>query len=175
VVNVIAKEIERSREANPPQIPLETVKLWMAGEATDTMGATYAFVTDPICIARVVPPIPQIDATSFLRRYFAYCLAEDPKGEWADSRYSASWDIANMLRALAADSARQDEVRDWIAWVKDQYLKGAAPMRQAIETGVVEHILAEPSLRGLLNDWGADSALREAIQRSERHVRRLPG
>lgn len=163
----IARQLEASNSANASPIPRANVERWMKSSSINEMGATYALLMEPGAVKRIEPSIPSASVVTFLRRYFERCLKEDPKSDWANSRYSAGWDLARLLLLQARTKTKsRQELAGWISWVANLYKGSDEPVRQAIETSILEHVLAEPFFVKHFGEWRNDPKLRSALERS---------
>lgn len=162
----ITQEVVRSREASAPAIPLAKVQGWMQTTSIDEMGATYDFVTRKDAVSRVVPPLGSTEVVAFLRRYFERCMLENPESDWADSRYSAGWDLAHLLMDWAYFDRSGEDPREWAHWLAAVYKAGGPDVRLAIETATLEHVLITPEMIEVFSEWRGEPELNAALERS---------
>jgi len=83
------------------KVSREMVRQWMRQSSLEVLGAVYELVTYSPHWERIEPPLEERDLLDFLITFYKRCLLEDPKGEWALSRYEAAAAIASRFRALA--------------------------------------------------------------------------
>jgi hypothetical protein len=138
---------------------------WMGVSNIEMLGALYDAISDPAVVRCIEPALSDAVVQEFLRLYFGRCLRENPKGEWADSRYSAAWDVAGWLKAswgILSESQRGQ----WKEWIADHYKSGDAPLREALETGLLEHVFSDKQIARYFGDWGKDRILCDAYRLS---------
>src|SRR5262245_17376111 len=102
----VIAELGHSEESSGPGRVVSRAKLarWLEADDIDVLGAVYALVADPSKAKRINPPLAVEEVSAFLQRYFSRCLREDPKSEWADSSYTAGWDIVRWFAAWWAET-----------------------------------------------------------------------
>ena len=95
-------------------IPGAAFRQWMASEDIEVLGFVYSMLDD--CRLPVDPPLSLDEYLRFVRHYYERCFLENPDGEWSDSRYSAGWDLVNVL-AFQWDNADvpKSVMEDWSA------------------------------------------------------------
>src|SRR5919204_570265 len=93
LLSEVTSEIERLSQDSARTVSQAKLDRWINADDIHVLGATYALISNPNHAARVIPPLQLNEVSAFLQRYFSRCLREDPKSEWADSRYTAGWDI----------------------------------------------------------------------------------
>lgn len=76
-------------------IPGALFRQWMACEDIEVLGFVYSKLDDHRF--RIEPELSLDEYLRFVRHYYERCLVENPDGEWSDSRYSAGWDLVNVL------------------------------------------------------------------------------
>jgi hypothetical protein len=163
----IVAELESPAGAMGSVISEKKVRQWMATTDLEAMGALYALLSEPAQVARIRPPIDKLDVSAFLRHYFERCITENPESEWADSRYSAGWDIAGLLKHWTkAKDLDSNELAEWARWLGELYKKGDDAIQLSIETATLEHVLDEPEVAELFADWLSDPTLAEGYRRS---------
>jgi len=163
----IVAELEQPAGAMGPVLSQSKVREWMATTDLDAMGALYALLSEPGQVTRIKPPIDKYEVSPFLRRYFERCIVEDPQSEWADSRYSAGWDIARWLKHwVESRDLDSSELAEWTRWLGELYKRGDNAIQLSIETATLEHVLDDPAIAKLFAAWLNDPALAEGYRRS---------
>jgi hypothetical protein len=147
------------------KISLAKVRDWMKTDDIHAMGALYHLLSEVTQCSRIHPPPSRDEVVPFLRRYFSRCINEDPQSAWADSRHSAGWDLANLLRCHEKTS-ENEELLEWSDWLADLYRAGSSAVRLAVETAILEHILDKEELRRSFSGWLKDPELAPAFGRS---------
>lgn len=153
---------------NPKTFPVAKARVdaWMQSSDIEVLGALYAFLTNEN-LTRVTPPLTQLEMWNFCERYLERCLREDPKGQWAHSRYAAAWDIASLIGKLwanrAADRSALLRSRDWLARV---YGDSESSVKEAIVNGTMEHLFENRNIKSLFEAWRDDPVLGEAYERA---------
>jgi hypothetical protein len=169
MIEEIVGELEIPSGITGPVISLDKVRKWMDATDLDALGALYALLTEPAHAARINPPIDTCEVSAFLRHYFTRCITENPESEWADSRYSAGWDIARWLKHWAkSKDLHVAELTAWTRWLGELYKKSDGAIRLAIETATLEHALDDSEVASLFKDWLDDPELAAGYQRSLR-------
>ncbi|MCE5198856.1 MAG: hypothetical protein ABFD54_00280 [Armatimonadota bacterium] len=165
------KEILRKIEiymSSQADIPLDDVRSWMHHDSIDVIGAVADIVTYLPYYERVRPPLPQEELEAFLFKYYERCLREDPKSEWAASRYAVGQEITGWFTAVpkSEDTHLQTFLLRMKHWMSQLYLAADSEVRNAIVTGALEHILEEPRWREFFLDWRNDPNLSEAYDQA---------
>ena len=99
LLSEVTSELEKLKEQSDRTVSRAKLERWINADDIHVLGATYALISDPNHVARITPPLQLSEVSAFLQRYFVRCLREDPKSDWADSRYTAGWDIVRWLAA----------------------------------------------------------------------------
>jgi hypothetical protein len=166
VLTEIVAELENPAGAMGSVISEKKVREWMTTTDVDAMGALYALLSEPGQVARIKPSIDKYEVSAFLRRYFERCITENPESEWADSRYSAGWDIARWLKHWTkSKDLDSDELAEWATWLGELYKKGDSAIQLSIETAILEHVLDDPAIAQLFADWPKDPQLADGYQK----------
>ena len=79
-------------------VSLSDVRNWFKSDDIEVLGFTSALIHD--AQFRIEPPLLPEEYKGFVTHYYGRCLKEDPKGEWADSRYSAGSTLVNVFASL---------------------------------------------------------------------------
>lgn len=158
---------EDAGSAGAGGIPREKLERWVSSDDIQVMGAVYSLLSNPRQVARIHPPLQLVEVGVFLQRYFERCIRDNPESEWADSRYSAGWDVTGLFTNWWNDSrVPREYLSAWKAWLMNLYLDGTAEMRECIETATLEHILEVQGTKAFFADWLKDPVLAAAYRRS---------
>lgn len=144
-------------------ISAEALHRWMQSPNLEILGVTYDAISELQILVKISPPLTDDHVQKFLQHYFQRCLVEDEQGDWCDSRYTASWDCANWLKAKWRQLSGEQRA-DWKVWLSTLYARGDAALRQAIETGLLEHMFADREIAKYFQDWRDDATLGEAYR-----------
>ena len=128
MLDEIISAMEKSQQSTV-SIDASEVKLWLSATDIEILGAAYSFIMTPRLSRGITPPLTLKDYKDFLLRYYERCFFEDPQSEWASSRYSAGWDLANWIQSLWGQGHKDvlDEVKVWLAQV---YREGDSSLRE---------------------------------------------
>jgi hypothetical protein len=133
-------------------VRLDDVRRWSKSDDIEVLGFTSALVHD--ARFRIEPPLMPNEYKGFVTHYYERCLKEDPKGEWADSRYSAGTTLVNIFGSLWRDSAvPRDIVRELKDWLGRLYAEGDQSLRTCIVTATLEHLFEQKDIREFFSDW----------------------
>ena len=159
------QEIIKELKAPAPErknVPQSQVRKWMESEDTDTLGATYVFLSKAEHVERVTPPLSFDPVFDFMLRYYEFCLKADPQSKWANSAYSAGGDLVGWFVWM------WDEDRDkkYFEAVKSRlaqlYISGSAELKKCIEHAIIEHLFERKPIRKFFSDWRENPQLRPA-------------
>ena len=144
-------------------IPGAAFRLWMASLNMEVLGYTYHLLDDHRF--RVDPELSLDEYLKFVRHYYERCSVESPAGEWSDSRYSAGWDLVNVLAFQWSNpKVPKSVMEDWKHWLANLYKRGPDDVRKCIVTATLEHLFEQGALRRFFDDWLRDPILREAYK-----------
>jgi hypothetical protein len=151
---------------------LSDVRHWFKSDDLEVLGFTSALIHD--ARFRIEPPLPPEEYKGFVTHYYGRCLKEDPKGKWADSRYSAGGTLVNVFAGLWRDlrvpRELVKELKDWLGRV---YSEGDESIRTCIITATLEHLFEQKDVREFFSDWKKNPVL--AIAHGEACVWYLGG
>ena len=144
-------------------IPGAAFRLWMKSEDMEVLGYTYHLFGDRRL--RVDPELSLNEYLEFLRRYYERCFTENPDGKWSDSRYSAGWDLVNVLAFQWSDPrVPKSAMEDWKHWLANIYKRGSDEVRNCLVTATLEHLFEQGEFRRFFDDWLRDPILRKAYE-----------
>lgn len=146
-------------------IPGADFRQWMANQDIEVLAFTYHLLGDHRL--RVEPELSLDEYLKFVRHYYERRFIENPDGEWSDSRYSAGWDLVNVL-AFHWDNPQvpKSVTEDWKRWLADIYKKGSQELRTCIVTATLEHLFEQGVFRKFFADWMKDPILRKPYQQA---------
>jgi hypothetical protein len=143
-------------------LPREVVLGWMKSDDIDAQGALYSLLFDSGLTPRILPNLEFEHYIEFTLPYYERCFRENPRSAWADSRYSAGWDLANWIKYLWSENKYRpavDEIRDWLALL---YKSADADLRRCIVDATLEHIFEVKGIAQRFVKWRKDPELKTA-------------
>lgn len=158
-------QIRRELEADPDEtreISASLVRTWMANREPNVRGAMYGLLHSSHA-ARVNPPLSFDEVFDFVLQYFEWCIKTDPApGGWANTRYSAGWDLVGWFIGLWDESRDKKYFEAIKVCLESLYKTGDADLRKAIEHSIVEHLFERKAIRKFFGDWKTDPVLKPA-------------
>ena len=154
-------------EETPPDRPISKGRILevMKSHDIEVLGAVYKFVTNKGRSKAIRPALQLEDYYRFMTHYYERCFREDPKGEWADSRYLAGWGLVNWFVSLWNDKEVPRytiaNLKDWLARL---YREGDDDLRTCMETATLEHLFERKKIRKYFADWNDDPILGVAFK-----------
>lgn len=143
---------ELTGDAGGRPIARQRVLEWMRTDDIECMGALHSLITDHY--DRIQPPLQFDEYHPFVLRYFQRCVLEDPKSEWAESRYSAGHTFIGWFVWSWRDPERRTstvpELKEWLAAL---YLAGDADVRRALVQATLEHLFENAEVVEYFSDW----------------------
>jgi hypothetical protein len=150
--------------ASDAVIPAERIADWIEGGDLEAWGLLYTLTRD--AHDRIQPPLG-VDATcTFLLNYYLRCIVENPEpADDLHSRFEAAWEMVPWLDHLWGLRPETDRVIPFLVRrVTETYLEGDPDIRNAIETGFLEHAFERPEFVPLFDAWRTDPDLRQAYE-----------
>jgi hypothetical protein len=133
-------------------LQLSDIRRWSKSDDIEILGFISSLIHDTRF--RIEPPFTPNEYKSLVAHYYERCLKEDPKGEWADSRYSAGSTLVNIFGNLWRDSSVPREiVKDLKDWLGRLYAEGDENLRTCIVTATLEHLFEQKDIREFFSDW----------------------
>lgn len=131
------------------KIPGAAFREWITSDDIEILGFAYSMLDDHRLT--VEPALSLDEYLKFVRHYYERCFLENPDNEWSDSRYSAGWDLVNVL-AFQWESADvpKSVLENWKQWLADIYKRGSDDVRTCIVTATLEHLLERASFVSFL-------------------------
>ena len=111
---------------------------------------------------RIRPELGQQETCTLIRRYLLECVRLDPQAEGILGRYEAAEVLLNWLWHLSSLPGTEAALREVGSGVTELYLAGDHAVREAIETGFLEHALEEEEYRPLFASWAEHDQLKGA-------------
>jgi hypothetical protein len=158
-------EIIEQLEASPEvvtKIPASQVLCWMDSEDIDTLGATYVFLSNAACVRRIHPALSFEQVFNFTQLYYLQCLRKDPDSDWANSRYSAGWDMVRWFVSMWDDKRESKYFELLKSSLAELYREGPPDLRSCIGVAIIEHLFEREAIRNFFGDWKDDPELRTA-------------
>lgn len=115
---------------------------------------------------RIEPPLEPAETCALIQRYLLRCVRENPEGGFALNRYDAAGQLESWFDHLADMEDSHEILHGVAAAVTDLFLRSDESVRQAIETGFLEHVLEQRRLRPFFSDWAHDERLGDAWRRA---------
>jgi hypothetical protein len=139
------------------------VREWMKSNDMEVLGLVCSTITERRF--SIEPDLDLDDYVGFYQRYYGRCLRESPDGDWSDSRWSAGWDLVNVLSSMARHNSVPASVMDgWKKWLADLYHNGSEEIRTCIVQATLEHLLEQKHFRKFFADWRNDPVLKVAYE-----------
>jgi|HubBroStandDraft_6_1064221.scaffolds.fasta_scaffold485940_1 hypothetical protein len=116
---------------------------------------------------RIKPELGKELECKAVRNYLLECMRQDVKDDDAvESRYEAAAILHGWLRQLLEGGDCDDLIHKTARSITDLFLASGEDIRDAIETGFLEHALESVGLRPYFKHWAEDPCLREPWQRA---------
>jgi hypothetical protein len=161
----LLRQLIRSQDGTVLPLPPSLIKLCMASYDIRLLGAVNSVLDMPQDFGRVSPKLDIRSILTFKMHYCERCLTEDPKNEWADSRYTAAWDFAYWFLGQYHKSAILNADLMLIEqWLKTFFLKSTPQVQICLTRTILAEILRERKIRHLFEDWEKHPDLQRAMQ-----------
>jgi hypothetical protein len=148
--------------ASDGAISRERLVGWIERGDLTAWGLLYTLTRD--AHDRIEPPLGLDGTCAFLLDYYLRCIVENP--EPTDdllSRFEAAWELVAWLDHISGLRPETDQVVSLLVErVTATYREGDADVRNAIETGFLEHAFERAAYVPLFDHWRTDPELREA-------------
>lgn len=146
----------------PGEIERAYLEELFADKDFDIRGVAFDFLHSPSS-KKLRPSMTRERAHGLSRNYLAQCIIADPDGDWCESRYQAAWTASSIIVA-SWDEMESSEKDEWVEWIKGLCLSKEPGVRQACETGLLEHVLHVSSIRKRFLSWLEDERLKPIIE-----------
>lgn len=149
-------------------IPKETVLGWIdavADSELSTLSKLYRLTNE--AYYRIQPELGMESTCGLIQRYLLGCIHEGATdNEDIEERYEAAMSLHVWFRHLLVIEGASTILAGAADAVTKLYLDSEQDVRDAIETGFLEHALETSALRPYFEHWGSDSRLQEAWNRA---------
>jgi hypothetical protein len=116
---------------------------------------------------RIKPELGRELECKAVQSYLLECMRQDVKdNDDIESRYGAAATLHGWLRHLLEMGDCDDVIRTTAGSITDLFLTSGEDIRDAIETGFLEHALESTGLRPYFEYWSEDPRLRKAWERA---------
>jgi len=116
---------------------------------------------------RIKPELGKELECKSIQNYLLECIRQDIKDDdEIESRYEAAGTLHGWLRQLLEARDCDEVIRRTAHAVTELFLTGGEEIRNAIETGFLEHALESRGLRPYFEHWSEDSRLRDTWDRA---------
>lgn len=164
---MIGSEIIAALSDNGP-IPKEIVLSWIDAAADSdlsTLSKLYRLTGE--AYYRIDPELGGESTCTVIQRYLLGCIRDGvTKNEEIQERHEAAMSLHVWFRQLAGMDRTSALLTRVAGGVTNLYLDSGEDVRDAIETGFLEHALETVSLRQYFEHWAADPRLRPAWDRA---------
>jgi len=142
-------------------IPRQLVREWIQ-RAADVEADALLYKLTGEAWNRIQPHLEAGETCSLIQRYLFRCIQENPKGGIALSRYEAASELEAWFDHLVRKEETREILERAVGGVTTLFLTGDDDIRAAIETGFLEHVLEQVTMRPLFSHWAYDEQLQEA-------------
>ena len=116
---------------------------------------------------RIQPELGRESTCTLVQRYLLGCVREGIKGnEEIQERYEAAGTLHMWFRHLLGMEGTSAVLASAAGAITNLYLESADEVRDAIETGFLEHALETAALRSYFEHWATDPRLQQAWNRA---------
>jgi hypothetical protein len=116
---------------------------------------------------RIKPELGRELECKSIQNYLLECIRQDVKdNDEIESRYEAAGTLHGWLRQLLESGDCDEVIRRVAHAVTELFLTSGEEVRNAIETGFLEHALESAGLRPYFEHWSQDSRLRDGWDRA---------
>lgn len=148
------------------RISRKDVRRWIAGAADIvTLSKLYRLTGERYY--SIEPELGRDETCSLIQRYLLECIRLDVKDrEDVQGRWEAAQTLHGWFCSLAEKEGTDPVLGRAAQAITEAFLNGDSGIRNAIETGFLEHALETPSLRPYFEHWSHEPRLREAWTRA---------
>ena len=163
-IRSLLRQLIRSHDGTVLPLPRALIKSCMTSYDIHLLGAVNSVLGMPQHVGRISPKLDIRSILIFKMHYCERCITEDPKSEWADSRYSAGWDFATwILSQYHKSTILNADIMSVEQWLKGVFLKNSSQVRICLTRTILAEILRERKIRLLFEDWEKHPDLQAAI------------
>jgi hypothetical protein len=151
--------------ASEEQIPKDLVLSWIErASKLSTLSKLYRLTDEGYY--RIQPELGADLTCALIQRYLIQCIRENVEDDDdIESRFDAAMSLHTWLRRLL--KMNNDEILKRATHsITELYLTSDEAIRDAIETGFLEHALETAGLRPYFEYWSRDERLRDAWKRA---------
>lgn len=160
-------EINAALSSEGP-IPREKVLSWVAASADSdlsTLSKLYRLTNEGYY--RIQPDLGMEPTCALIQRYLLGCIREGlTDNQEIQERYDAAESLHVWFRQLLGMEGTSFVMSGAARAVTDLYLESGQDVRDAIETGFLEHALETAALRPYFQHWASDPRLQSAWDRA---------
>jgi hypothetical protein len=163
MIDAIGAAFGRGDSTNVHDVPKAQVLAWMESPDLDVRGALYSVIADADLVTRVKPALGFDDCFDFVVSYLEQCMVEDPKSEWADSRYSAGRQLVTwIIHFWESKEIPREKLLEIKGRLAALYTEGDEDTQDALVNAVLEHLFEKQELVAFFEDWKDDRNLAKA-------------
>jgi len=154
-------EIEAALASNSP-IPKDEVLKWIAAAGNDLRSLAKLNLLTNVAYYRIQPELGKETTCALIQRYLLECVRQNVQyDDEIEPRFNACMSLVAWFNHLL-DRKESEIIAVAARAVTDFYLKSDPALRNAIETGFLEHALETPALRPYFEFWSRDERLQDA-------------
>jgi len=166
-VNEFVSEIDAAVSSDGP-IPREKVLSWIAASAESDLSILsklYRLTREGYY--RIQPDLGREPTCALIQRYLLGCIRQGlSDNDEVQERYEAAESLHVWFRHLLGMEGTSAVISGAAKAVTDLYLESEDDVRDAIETGFLEHALETVALRPYFQHWASDPRLQSAWNRA---------
>ncbi len=142
--------------------------LWADNQDLEAQGALNSLLFDPADSRRIDPNLTLPEYMALELPYLERCLREDPRGDWADSRWEAAGLVASWIKDVWADERFRPSVVEFRDWLAKLY-KSADDLglRTCLVQATLEHLFEVEGIANSFGIWRDDEELRSAYDEAK--------
>jgi hypothetical protein len=160
-------DIDAALSSSGP-IPREKVLSWIDAAADSdlpTLSKLYRLTGESYY--RIQPELGREPTCALIQRYLLGCIRDGvTDSEEIEERYEAAGSLHVWFRRLVEMDGTSPEIARAANGVMNLYLESGEDVREAIETGFLEHALETAALRPYFENWASDPGLQPAWNRA---------
>jgi hypothetical protein len=141
--------------ASEDAIQRQLVRRWIQRAAHVDVDALLYKLTEEAW-NRIEPNLEPAEACALIERYLLRCIRENPEGGVALTRYEAAHELEACFDRLSEMKGTRETLEGVVGAVTTLFLTGDHDVQRAIETGFLEHVLEQATLRPLFSHWAYD-------------------
>jgi hypothetical protein len=146
-------------------IDRDRVRIWIR-DAMDLKTVALLYRLSRKAWDRIEPNLEKDETCRLICRYLLLCIRENPQDSSGLQRFEAAGELESWIDHLSNTEGTQGNLQEVAAAVTTLYLESDVDVRNAIETGFLEHVLEQAKLRPLFSHWAEDELLKDAWQQA---------